>query len=156
MKLFLTVITMMAILMFSIGAMAATSTATFNVTATAASNCRITGTTNVAFGDYDPTNATPADAMGNMTFRCTKGTTYWLYITGTRSMSSTPAGETLNFELYTDAARTASFPLVKTGAGTSSANNAAQIQNIYGRIPAEQDVTAGRTFLQTLTATVEY
>ena len=78
MKHFLTAVTMMAILMFSIGAMAATSQQTFNVTATAASNCRITGTTNVAFGDYDPTNATPADAMGNMTFRCTKGTTYWL------------------------------------------------------------------------------
>jgi len=156
MKLFLSLVLIMAILIFSVGAMAATQTATFNVTAAAVGNCRLTGTTNVAFGNYDPTDTAPTDATGSMTFRCTKGTTYWLYIVGARSMASTPAGENLTFELYTDTTRTAVFPAVKTGGGTSAASNTAATQNIYGRIASEQDVTAGRTFLQTLTATVEY
>ncbi len=145
----------MAIMVLSVSAMAATQTATLNVTATAVGNCRITGTTNVAFGNYDPTD--PADniaGQGSMTFRCTKGTTYWLYIVGTRTMAS--GGENLNFELYTDAARTAVFSAVKTGGGTSSPNITPQTQNIYGRITAGQDVTAGLAFTQTLTATVEY
>jgi spore coat protein U-like protein len=139
------------------GAMAATVTSSFNVTATVINNCRIsTAASNIAFTGYDPTDTNPNDTgTGSFAFRCTKGTSYKLYITGTRSMTGT--GGTLPFQLYNDAGRSTSYPSTSGGASSvTSTSNTAVTSNIYGRIAAGEDVTAGSDYTVTLTATVEY
>lgn len=139
-------------------AMAATATSNFTVSASVSNGCRIsTAASAVNFGAYDPTDSNPNDVgTGSFGYKCTKGTDYWTYITGTRQM--TDGTDNLNFDLYTDAARTAVFPATKAAAGaaTTSANNGEVVKSYYGRIPAAQNVTAGAALSTTLTATVEY
>ncbi|MBM4137859.1 MAG: spore coat protein U domain-containing protein [Nitrospira sp.] len=156
MKKVMVLLIAVAFILAAASAYAATVTSNFNVTATASGSCRITtAASDVNFGTYDPTNPSPDDdGIGSAGFRCTKGSTYWTYITGTRQM--TGGAETLNFELYSDAGRTTVYPSSKTGPGTTSPSNAEIISNYYGRIPALQDVTQGNVFSATLTFTVEY
>jgi len=151
----LIVVTMLVALVAMSGvAMAATATGSLNVTAAVTPSCRVTGTTAINFGSYDPTDTSPKDAAGDFTFRCTKGTAYNLYITGTRQM--TDGTNNLGFEIYSDATRTTAYPSALAGAiSGTSANNAANTQNLYGRISAEQDVPAG-AYSKSLTVTVEY
>lgn len=135
-------------------ASAATASAGLNVTATVVGSCRVTSTTDVAFGNYDPTDTNnDDDGQGSMTFRCTKGVAYMLWINGTRSM--TVGTDTLNFELYTNAGRTVAFPSAAGALSTTSSSNAPVTTQIYGRIPALQDVGAGG-YSTTLQASVEY
>lgn len=135
-------------------AMAATATGNLQVTATVVNSCRVTGATNIAFGNYDPTDTANTDAAGDYTFRCTRGTNYNLYITGTRQM--TDGTNNLNFQIYSDAGRTTAYPAALAGAITgASANNSPNTQNVYGRIAPLQDVPAG-SYARTLTVTVEY
>ena len=140
-------------------AVAGSAASSFSAQTNAIAVCRITSAaTTIDFGNYDPTDASPNDAAaGSFGFRCTKGTVYKIYITpGARTMIS--GSEGLNFELYSDAGRTSVFPGTNaTGISGSSTSNGVEIMtNIYGRIPAGQDVTAGNTFTQTLTATIDY
>ena len=126
-------------------AMAATATAGFTVTATAAKSCSITAASDVVFGTaYDPTSGTANDSgSASAVFRCTKNTAWNAYITGSRTMTG-GLGDTLNFELYTTAARTVVFPSA-TGAtvsGTAASKNTDITVNYYGRIPNGQDVSA--------------
>jgi spore coat protein U-like protein len=152
------IVLLLTVTLIAIGgvALAATDTSNFNVTANASGNCRITTAAgNVDFGLYDPTDPLPDDdGLGSAGFRCTRGTTYWTYITGVRTMIG--GAENLTFELYSDVARSTVFPNARQGAGSASPNNAEQTVNYYGRIPALQDVTAGNAFSTTLTFTVEY
>lgn len=137
-------------------AAAATATSPLSVTATVVASCNVTGTTAVAFGNYDPANATDNDAgQGSMTFRCTKGTAYMLFISGARTMTGAPTPDSLNYELYTDAPRTALFPSAAGALSMTSANNAPVTIQIYGRITALQDVSVG-SYTSTVTASVEY
>ena len=126
-------------------ALAATVTSTFNVTATAAGICRVkTPATTVAFGSYDPTDPLANDAgSGTVTIKCTKGTIYWTYITGNAEMAG--GGETLNFDLYSDAGPHRCISHL-TGSGATSVESPTNADNTityYGRIPAQQDVKAG-------------
>lgn len=149
--------TMLAVVAMAGTAMAATATSNLQVTANVTNGCRIDSVTNVDFGNYGPTDPVDNTAgSGSIVSRCTKGTTYWVYITGTRQMAL--GAEKLNFQLYTNTARTIAFPATKleAGAGTVSGSNALVTTNIYGRIPALQDVAAGGPYTATLTATVEY
>lgn len=75
MKLFLTIISLVAVLAFTSGAMAAGSN-TLTVTAAVAGTCRfVSATSTLAFGSLDPSVGTDANASGSTTFWCTKGTT---------------------------------------------------------------------------------
>lgn len=136
--------------------MGATATDNFPVTATAIGTCRITASPGIAFGDYDA--AVAKDGSGTFAFWCTRGLGYKLYISGPRQMSgvTTPA-EILPFELYSDVGRTAVFPSdnSSTLTGTGSGPAVTITQNVYGRIPANADVTA-QNYSTTLTATVDY
>lgn len=134
-------------------ALAATATNNLQVTADVVAACNINSVTDVSFGTYDVTSATPTDAAGDITLQCTTGTTYWTYIVGTRAM--TGGADTLNFELYTDAGRTTAFPTDSSGGSTNAPDNTPQVTNVYGRIPALQNVGVN-PYTQTLTATVEY
>jgi spore coat protein U-like protein len=150
-------IVLMAIAMVAAasGVMAATVTSNFNATATVISTCRIsTAASTIAFGNYDPTDSTALDASGSFGFRCTKGTTYRLYITGTRTMTS--GTNNLTFELYSDAGRTTLYPSASGGATpVVSGNNNEVTSTIYGRVSALQDAAAA-SYTAPLVATVEY
>ena len=128
-----------------------------NVTASVAANCRISSVADIGFGAYDPTDSNNLDAAGNMIFRCVKNTPYKTFIAGARVMNSSPATDPLNFQLYNDPGRAAGavYPSDNTASGATAPSNAAITANIYGRIPALQDVGVN-TYAVALTATVEY
>lgn len=141
------------VLMVATSALAATDTATLNVSATVIASCRITSTTDINFGNYDPTNTVPTDAAGSFDFRCTRGTNYDLYISTPRTM--TDGIDTLNFELYTDAPGSTVWPSSLPGVSGVAGTNAVVPVDVYGRIPALQDVGTG-AYNGSVTVTVEY
>ena len=127
--------------------------------------CSIT-TTPVAFGTYDVFSSTPTDTTGSVSFTC-NGSARNVVVTLSQGSSSTfnprkmtgPSSETMNYNLYLDAACN-----VIWGDGTSSTstytnanppNNIPIVVTIYGRISAGQDVRAG-TYTDTVTAIVNF
>jgi spore coat protein U-like protein len=144
-----------AILDLSGVSMAATKTNNLQVTASVAANCNIVSVTDIAFGAYDPLSATPLDVNGDMTFRCTKNTSYKTYLVGTRQMVGAVYSDNLNFQLYSDSGRTTVYPNDNSGASSNAPNFNPITATIYGRIPALQDVSVD-SYSRTLTATVEY
>ena len=157
-KMFILALAVTMVLAIAGSVMAGTATTSFTVQTNTIANCKITkAASTVDFGSYDPTSGTDNDTgAGSFGFKCTKGTTYKIYITGARAMTS--GSETLNFELYSDSGRSAIFPSTNAAgiSGNATSNGVEILTNIYGRIPKEQDVTASLTFNQTLIATVDY
>ncbi len=151
----LIVVLSVIVMMFAVGAAhAATDTNALTSTVSVASICSISSVTNLDFGTYDTTSASnDDDGVGDVTFNCTKGTAYDVYITGTRTM--TDGTDTLNFNMYTDSGRTAAWATASPGVTGTAADNTAMTQNIYGRIDASQDVQVG-TYNGSVTVTVEY
>jgi spore coat protein U-like protein len=133
--------------------LAANKTQALGVSANVAASCSISAVDAIAFGAYDPTAGSAVDATGGMTFRCVKNTSYKTFITGTRSM--TGGGDTLNFGLYSDSDRSATYGSDNTVSATNSSNNAPVNTSIYGRIPADQNVGVS-AYTASLTATIEY
>ncbi len=150
----LVIMLMTAAIILSAGVvMAATDTSSLNVLANCIDVCRISSTTDVDFGTYDPTDpVADTDGQGSVTFRCTKGSSYGVYIVRTNVMSGP---DTLNYELYSDAPRTVVFPSASVGTPDTSAGIAPMTRQIYGTIPALQDAAAG-AYSESVTATVEY
>lgn len=142
------------LLLTGVNAMAATDTSSLGASATVAATCSISSVTALDFGAYDPTSGTADDdGAGDLSFSCTKGTAWDVYITGARTM--TDGTDTLTFEIYEEAGRTTVFQSVSgTNTGTAADNNTIT-QNLYGRIPASQDVQVG-SYSGSVTVTVEY
>jgi spore coat protein U-like protein len=151
----LVALTAIGILAMSSVSMAASLTRNLNVTASVATNCSIISVTDVAFGEYDPTNATDLDVNGDLTFRCTKNTNYKTYIAGTRQMFGATYFENLNFELYSDVGRTTIYPSTNAGGSTLTPNNSPITSTIYGRVPAFQNASLDN-YSKVLTVAVEY
>jgi len=138
----------------SASALADTDTGALDVTATVISTCRVASTSNIAFGDYDPTD--PADNIagtGYGRFRCTKSTSYGTYIDRTNTM--TDGTDNLTYELYSDAGRSSVYPSASVGTPSSAASNAVIQADIFGKIAALQNVQAG-SYTESVTFTVEY
>jgi spore coat protein U-like protein len=143
-------------------AIAATTTTTFQVTATVLSVCSVSAT-NLAFGNYDASLGTPVDGSSTVTVTCTPSETYDVGLnagTGTGATVAvrrmTNGANTLDYSLYTNAGRTTVWGDtigVDTQAGTG--NGAGQALTVYGRIPTAQYVAAG-AYTDTITATVTY
>ncbi|MDO8684810.1 MAG: spore coat U domain-containing protein [Armatimonadota bacterium] len=130
---------------------------------TAMAVCTIS-TTPVSFGNYNVFSVTPLDTTGTVTYRC--GTERNIRISLNRGGAATfnprrmlKGSEALNYNLYRDAARTTIW-----GDGTGGTqvyfdanppNNQNVTVNIFGRIPAGQDVTAG-SYTNTITATIDF
>jgi len=134
--------------------MAATDTSSLGASASVAASCSVSSVTALDFGTYDPTSASnDDDGVGDLSFSCTKGTAWDVYITGARTM--TDGTDTLNFEVYSEAGRSTVFPSASgTNNGTAADNNTIT-QNLYGRIAASQDVQVG-SYSGSVTVTVEY
>ena len=146
---------MVALLLTAGTAFAATATQSLTVSVTVPNLCRITSVTNVTFTTpYDTTDSNQNDSgQGDFTFRCTRGTNYDLYITGTRQMTN--GTDNLNYLLYQEAGRTTLWPAAAPGVTGTAPSNEAITTGIYGRIPALQDVSVGN-YSGTVTLTVEY
>lgn len=146
---------------------AATTTTTFNVTATVANNCRFSSAGNMAFGTYDPLSGTALDQTSTITYNCTKNTPYTLALsagTGTGATFAvrkmTNGANTLNYSLFTDAARTTVWGDGTGGSSTMAAPAANGLLanlnvTVYGRIPLGQDVAAV-VYTDTITATLTF
>jgi spore coat protein U-like protein len=138
-------------------ARAGNDTNTLTVTANVVGTCEIDPAT-LAFGNYDP--LADRDAQGTITVRCTSGTNYSIGLGGTnadRAMSG-PNGDTLNFELYTDADRIEAWEnatAVSGTATTAAGGLTVYTETVYGRIPAGQQVSTGG-YNGTLAMTVNF
>jgi spore coat protein U-like protein len=132
-------------------ASAGSDTDSFEVTATVLASCEISAL-DLAFGNYDPINASHLDAETTLSVTCTNGTPYHVGLTlgdgagatmATRNMTRDGDTDTLGYVLYQDNQRsvlwgdTGGDRLGGTGAGTS------QTIDIYGRVPMNQPSPAG-------------
>ena len=149
---------------------ATTGNTTFNVTATVVNNCTI-GSTNIAFGNYDPTNATALTAQGSVTAKCTKGDAVSVGLNqGTNpapgSTAAVPArqmtdgADKLPYHIYIAATGTTEWGTGTVGtnepaAQTSASVNTALTFTTYGSLPAGADVLAG-SYSDTVIATVTF
>ena len=128
-----------------------------------AAHCTIS-TTSVSFGSYDVFASTPTDTTGTVSFTCTGNADVTITLTKGSSSTFNPrtlsgGTDTLNYNLYKDAARTSIWG---DGTGSSSTytqvgvpNSTAQNLTIYGRIPAAQDVRAG-TYTDSVTVNIDF
>ncbi len=127
-------------------------------------SCTITAV-GVSFGTYDVFSGSPLDSTGSVTYNC-------ISVLGTITINLSRGGaptftprqmfrssETLNYNLYLNAARTTIW-----GDGTSGTSHYGPVTpplltnvtvTIYGRIPGGQDVSAG-TYSDTVVATINF
>ncbi|MDN3556609.1 Csu type fimbrial protein [Halomonas maura] len=139
-----------------------TSTTTFLVSATVNDTCEIAAT-DLAFGTYDPNAADDMDGTSTVTATCTSGTNYDIGLdtgqntpsTTTRAMSD-GVTNTLDYELYSDSARTTVWGNT-VGDDTLNVTSAGGAENhtVYGQIPAGQFEPAG-SYSDTINVTVTY
>jgi len=152
-------------------AVAATATSSFTVQATVVSSCTI-ATTGINFGNYDPVVAnhtTPLDGNGTVTVACTSGAVTAIGMSQGANQAATStaalpkrqmasgAVNRVSYDLYQDTLRTTVWGDVGSGADLAytSATMAAQVFNIYGRMPFGQDVVTG-AYTDTVTATIQF
>ena len=140
-----------------------TATAAIIAAATAEAACTIT-TTAVGFGTYNVFTASPDDATGQITYRCTAPRPPLVTIQLDKGGAPTfnprqmrQGSEILNYNLYLDSTRTTIWGDGTGGSQTYTRSNPPTNQNInvnvFGRIPAGQDVSAGG-YSATVTATI--
>jgi spore coat protein U-like protein len=137
-------------------------------TAFSQSECTI-GVTPISFGNYDVFSIAPTDGAGAITVNCGRRVvraTVTLGVSSTsgtfipRRMRRSAGSDVLNYNIYTDPARTTVF-----GDGTGGTSdirprrppgppaNWTQTITTYGRIPPGQDVSVG-SYSDTLSVTV--
>jgi spore coat protein U-like protein len=143
------------------GARAATATTSFTVTATVLASCAVSAT-NMAFGTYTPSAASPATST--ITVTCTNGTTYGVLLDGGQAASMTArkmkdsASDLLPYGLYTTSGYTTVWGdgTGTTGKNTGTGNGAAQPYTVYGNITAGQYVAPSTSYTDTINVTVSY
>ncbi|MCA9547037.1 MAG: spore coat protein U domain-containing protein [Myxococcales bacterium] len=123
--------------------------------ATAALVCGIDAITPVSFGAYDPFDGLPTDAAGSVTYSCSgalesDSVAIELSAGGAASFAPrqlTSGANTLNYNLYLDAARLSVWgdgggTTVRYEASGTGLNGTHEV-TIHGRIPAGQNPSAG-------------
>lgn len=152
-------------LLGSVGANAATATATFQVTATVASSCLVSAT-ELAFGSITPTEAaTELAKTSNISVTCSNTHPYTVNVgfganggtEANRFMKNSANADKLAYNIYTEAAHT---NVLGDGSGVSKnvpmvGTGAAQTITVYGKLLQNQFVSAG-TYADTLTVNVAY
>ncbi|HEY7651451.1 MAG TPA: spore coat U domain-containing protein [Methylomirabilota bacterium] len=121
-------------------------------------------TTAVNFGSYNVFSASPDNATGQVTYRCTAPRPPLVTIQLDKGGAPTfnprqmrMGSEVLSYNLYLDSTRTTIWGDGTGGSQTYTRSNPPTNQNIkvsvFGRIPAGQDVSAG-SYSATVTATI--
>ena len=141
---------------------AATSSDTFQVTATVPDECTISAT-DLAFGSYSVTAGTAVDGSSSLSVTCSGGTAYEVSLDAGVGSGATVAArkmtsgsDTLDYTLYRDSGRTQVWGDT-SGTNTLSGNGSGSGQTIsvYGRITAAQTAAAG-SYTDTVTATITF
>jgi spore coat protein U-like protein len=139
---------------------AANANGNLTVTANVASSCMVSSPGSLAFGAYDPVNANNTTALngaGTINVRCTRGTTTTIALEegvspATGSNCTTPlrrmsnGTERLSYDLFSDSTRTITWGCTQgtnTTSHTSTNSANAAVLDVWGRIPAGQDVAPG-------------
>lgn len=144
-------------------AFAATTTTTFQVTATVLSACSLNAGT-LAFGNYSPASGTDTDASSTINVTCTLLTPYTLKLNGgsvanniNGRMMDAGAATDLGYQLYNNAGRTTVWGDGTTGSTVASTGLGlvARQHTVYGRIVAGQDVPTG-SYVDTITVSLDF
>ncbi|HTM63436.1 MAG TPA: spore coat U domain-containing protein [Gammaproteobacteria bacterium] len=145
---------------------AGNSSATVQVSAVVASNCKL-NSGEVQFGTYDPADVNAVSALnaaGSVQISCTKNTTATISIdqgqyasqatSTSRAMKSQDGSSYLSYDLYLDAGYSTVWNTVNQETYTSTGGITPTSIAIYGKVPANQDVIDGQyNDVVTVTAT---
>lgn len=153
-----------ALSMTSQYAAAATATGNLTVKLIITSECKVTtGTTaSLDFGTKGVIDAN-IDQTGQISVQCTAGTTYNVGLDAGQSSGATVSSRkmtngasTVAYSLYRDAGRTQNWGVTtSTDTVSGTGTGAAQILNVYGRVPPQSTPTAG-TYNDTVAITITY
>lgn len=148
-------------------AAAATTTTTFQVTATVQSTCSATATT-LAFPNYTP-GAGAQTGTSTISVKCSKNTPYTVALNAGTTTGGTLAQRlmasgvnTLQYNLYTTAAASTVFGDGTGGTGTGTGTGAgvatANAMTVYGQLPdsATNQAAVPGAYSDTITVTVTY
>lgn len=130
----------------------------------AAGSCTIS-TTSVNFGSYNVFNPSATDSTGTITINCNGGA-HNIVVTLSKGASGTftprrmtKGAETLDYNLFRDAGRSSVWGDGTSGTSTytdaNPPNNTDTVLTVYGRVTAEQDVTAG-AYSDTVSAVINF
>jgi spore coat protein U-like protein len=142
---------------------AATTTTTFQVKLTITAQCTIVSASILDFGSNGVINAN-IDQTSTLNVQCTNSTPYNIgFNAGTTTggtiatrLMTGPASATVQYSLYTTAARTVVWGnTVGTDTVAGTGNGASQAFTVYGRVPT-QTTSAPGNYTDTVTATVTY
>lgn len=152
-------------------ASAASQTSIVDVSTSVSPSCTI-GTAIIAFASYDPVNmhaTVPDDQTGDITIRCTKGTTGITIDLGNgahnsgnqrRMINANATAIFLNYEVYQDAGRTKVWGVGDSGSLRSGSDlNGTGLRvsvTMYGRIPPAQLAATAGTYNDTLVSTINF
>lgn len=141
----------------------ATTSTTFNVTATVIDVCAVSAA-NLSFGTYSPIGGSALDGTSTITVTCTLSTPYNVRLNQGANGSSVTARkmlrasgtELMNYALYRDSSRTQNWGQTDTtDTLDSTGTGLAQAHTVYGRIPAAENMPAG-SYSDIVTVTVDY
>ena len=146
--------------------------ATIGISATLLPACEAGTTTSgstrfgtLNFGNYaslsSAVNATSTQLAGSIRVKCVSGLTYKIVmdggssgvVTARRMVNTTNSAETLQYNLYTSAARTTVWDNTPGVSGTGT--GADQWSTVYGRVPAQTTPAAG-VYQDTVNVTVSW
>lgn len=145
-------------------AVAGTATATFNVTANITSACTVQAS-DLNFGTYADVDL---DGESTITVTCTNTTAWEVGLNSGSSTGSTvnnrrmigPGPSNLNYNLFTDAARTITWGdrdiLPRQSTVTGTGTGSAQALTVFGRVPAGQLTSNPGAYLDTITVTITF
>ena len=128
-----------------------------------AANCTIS-ITSVTFGSYNVFTVAHTDSAGSVTYRCSGNANVMVTITTGQSGTFSPrrlanGAQQLAYNLFIDAARSVVWGDGSAGTQTHTQNNVPNntnvTVNVYGRIPAAQDVTAG-SYADSVSVTINF
>jgi spore coat protein U-like protein len=142
---------------------AATATGALNATASVSAKCIVSSTTNVAFGNIDPTTNANYDGSGSIVTKCSKNTLEFIFVAPTVGtalvMKSPTTNDSITYALYSDAARTTAFPSVMGGTKVTQPGTPV-VTTLYGRVivasGVNDTIAAATDYIQALTATIEW
>jgi spore coat protein U-like protein len=139
-----------------------TASTTFRVTAKVSAVCAVTAS-DLAFGAYSSSTATPLQGTTLLRATCTPNTTYYVGLDQGQAPGATvnarkmvSGTSNLNYQLYSDTSRTKIWGnTTGTDTVTGTGTGVAQDHTVFGSVPAAQNVAAG-DYADTITVRVYY
>lgn len=154
----------LAALVFAAPSPAATVQTPFTVSATVQQVCAVSAT-NLGFGGYDASAASPNNATSTVTVTCTPSSSYAIALNAGTTSGSTVAvrlmsdgnSHTLGYNLYSDSNHTTKWGdgTLSTSTVSGTADGTHQPYTVFGQVAAGQFVPSG-SYSDTVTATVTY